>query len=487
MIGAPRHPLPTVLLFLLIGAFIGSTLLFSVELPNKQFVAVVSALSFPFLALLIKDLRRFLLAAAVLSIPLHIDINFMHKFEQQAGASTAGVSLADLLALGLLLIWLIEIAGHERPYSLFFARVTVPAIIYFEIAVLSMLWAPRLDLAFMEVFRMFKFTLIFFILINHIRDEDDLRLVVWAFIAAVAFEGVISTLQMMRGGRLGLDFLGEAPPDPDGKTTIWRVMGTLGHPNRLATFLETLLMLPVGMFMIEKRRFARLLCVGSFALGIIALIMTGTRGAWIGFSVAVLSFIVNSLRNPHLNVKSIVKPMIIVFAVLTVAAVFLSDMLEQRLMGEDYGSAAGRIPMIKIALNIIAAHPFGGVGINNFQVNMREYNDAIESVRYTTIARPVHNMFLLAAGETGLVGLAAMLLLLIALVRTLLQTVTSPLPLPAVTSVALLGGLAAFCLHGMVDKHPPGGSLLFYAVAATAVASYLIHRRHQSAARPTHV
>lgn len=487
MIGASRHPLPQVLLFLLIGAFIGVTLLFSAELPNKQFVAVVSAVSFPFLALLVKDLRRFLLAAAVFSIPLHIDINFMHKFEQQAGASTAGISLVDLVALGLLLIWLIEIAAKERPYTLFFARVTVPAILFLEIAVLSMLWAPRLDLAFMEVFRMLKFTLFFFILINHIRDEDDLRLVVWAFIAAVAFQGLISTLQMIRGGRLGLDFLGEAPPDPDGKTTIWRVMGTLGHPNRLATFLETLLVLPVGMFMIEKRRMSRLLCIGSFALGIVALIMTGTRGAWIGFSVAVLLFVIYSLRNPHLNAKAIVKPMIIVFAVLAVAAAFLSDMLEQRLMGEDYGSAASRIPMIKIALNIIAANPIGGVGINNYQVNMRSYNDAIESVRYVTIARPVHNMYLLVAGETGLIGLAALLLLLIAVMRTLSRTVASHSPLPAVTSIALLGGLAAFCLHGMVDKHPPGGSLLFYAVAATAVASYIIHQKHQTATRPAHV
>jgi O-antigen ligase len=475
---------PQVLLFLFIGGFVGITLAFTADLPNKLFPVLMLGLSFPFLALLIKDLRRFLLAATILSIPLHIDINFMHSFEQQAGASTAGISLTDIFVIGLLLIWLIEIASQEQPYTRFFPRITIPAILYFEAAVLSMLWAPRLDLAFMEVLYMFKILLLFFVLINHIRDEKDLRLVVWAFIGAVAFEGLISGLQSIHGGRLGLDFLGEAPPDPESKGSIWRIMGTLGHPNKLATFMEMLLLMPIGMFITEKRSWARITCLAVFALGAIILILTGTRGAWIGFALGAVVFILYAGKNPYLEIKAVLKPALIVLVVLATAAAMLSGMLRERIYGDDYGSAASRIPMFKIALNVIAAHPLGGVGINNYQVNMREYNDAVESLRYISIPRPVHNMYLLVAGETGMIGLAAMLLMLIALTRTLLQTVSSPSALTAVTSISLLGGMAAFYLHGMVDKHPPGGSALFYAMMAVAVSAFVINKEQRFSVPP---
>ncbi len=470
----------------LVIVFAGTIALLSFELPTKFAVALIAMMVFPFGAMLVKDLRRFLFAAAVFTLPLHIDANFMHRFEQQAGASTAGVSLTDIAILMLLLLWLVEIAVEEKPFMRFFWPVSVPLILYFEAAVLSMLWAPRLDLAFMEVFRMANLSLLYFVLINHIRSVRDLRLAVYMLMAAVALQGMISALQTAHGGRLGLDFLGEAPPDPDGDVSIWRVMGTLGHPNKLATFLEVLLLLPIAVFLWEESRLRRTAAVAVFLLGIAALIMTGTRGAWIGFAVGTLVFMAAALFNPRLSKGRMLKALAAVPLLLIVSSFALSDMLNQRLFGNDYGSAAGRIPMIKIALNIISAHPVGGVGINNYQVNMRDYNDAVESLRYSTISRPVHNMYLLVAGETGIIGLAAMTALMAAVMITLLQSFGSSLLSVSLTATAFFGGMTAFCLHGFVDKHPPGSTPLFYVVAAAAVAAYGIHRNAADAAQADH-
>ena len=469
-----------ILLFLCIGLFVGLALSYAAGMPNKGLFVIVGGLGFPFMLLLVKDLRRFLMIGAIFSIPIHLDVNFMHIFERQAGASTAGVSLSDIFVLGLLLIWLIEIASRDRPYTVFFARVTLPAILYFEAAALTMLWAPRLDLAFMEVFRMFKVLLLFFMLINHIRDEEDLRIAVWALIGTLAFEGLISGLQIIKGGRLGLDFLGEAPPDPDGDASLWRVMGTLGHPNKLATFIESLLLLCLAAFLVEKKKILRYVAIVVFGLGLITLIMTGTRGAWIGFIMAFAVFLFFSLRNRHIDMKMIVKPAITAVLLMALVVVAFSDMLTERIFGDDYGSAASRIPMFQIAFNVISAHPIGGVGINNYQVNMREYNDSVRAMRYTTIPRPVHNMYLLVTGETGFVGFAMMMLMLFSLLATLLKTVSSSSPLIALTSICILGGITAFCVHGMVDKHPPGGYAPFYAMMAVAVSAYLIDRRRRS-------
>ena len=465
-------------LFLCIGLFMGLALSRVADLPNKMLFAIVGGLAFPFVLLVVKDLRRFMMVGAVIAIPFHLDVNFMHVFERQAGAATAGISMVDIFVLGLLLIWLLELASQDHPYAVFFARIALPAILYLEAAVLSMLWAPRLDLAFMEVFRMLKVLLLFFMLINHIRDKDDLRIVVWALISTLAIQGVISGLQIIKGGRLGLEFLGEAPIDPDEDVSLWRVMGTLGHPNKLATYIESLLLLCLGAFLFERKKILRYAAIGVFSLALAVLIMTGTRGAWIGFILAFAVFIFFSLRNRHINVRMIIKPAITAVLAMAVVGFAFSDMMSERIFGDDYGSAASRIPMFQIALNVIAAHPIGGVGINNYQVNMREYNDSVRAMRYTTIPRPVHNMYLLTAGEIGIIGFAMMLLMLISLVSILVKTASSPSTLLSITAICLLGGITAFCVHGLVDKHPPGGYAPFYTMMAMAVAAYLIDQRH---------
>ncbi|RPI01471.1 MAG: hypothetical protein EHM72_06365 [Calditrichaeota bacterium] len=76
-----------------------------------------------------------------------------------------------------------------------------------------------------------------------------------------------------------------------------------------------------------------------------------------------------------------------------------------------------------------------------------------------------------------MIGLATLLLLLTAVFRTLTSTVSSNDPLLAVTSTCLLAGITAFCVHGFVDKHPPGGYAPFYVMMATAVSVYVINKR----------
>jgi O-antigen ligase len=239
------------------------------------------------------------------------------------------------------------------------------------------------------------------------------------------------------------------------------------------------LLLAVGAFLVESKKWLKTVSLVVLGLGLITLIMTGSRGAWIGFVLAFFVFIFLSMRNKHIDMKAIVKPAIAALLLMVIVATAFSDMLTERIFGDDYGSAESRIPMFQIAVNIISAHPVGGVGINNYQVNMREYNDSVRAMQYTTIPRPVHNMYLLVTGETGFIGFAAMMFLLVSFVLTLLKTSSSPTPLYAVLSICILGGVCAFCVHGLVDKHPPGGYAPFYAMMAVGAAANLLDRRQR--------
>jgi len=151
-----------------------------------------------------------------------------------------------------------------------------------------------------------------------------------------------------------------------------------------------------------------------------------------------------------------------------------SETIENRLFGEDYNSAIGRIPMFQIAWSIIKDHPLGGVGINNYAVNMREYNDTLIGRRFTTIARPVHNMYLLIAGETGLLGLSLFLWLLIVTLSTLAKCFRSRSAFVSISAISILAGLCAFSIHGFVDKHPPGNNAQFYLLLALTAALHVL-------------
>ena len=103
---------------------------------------------------------------------------------------------------------------------------------------------------------------------------------------------------------------------------------------------------------------------------------------------------------------------------------------------------------------------------------MREYNNTYLGRLFSTIPRPVHNMYLLIIGETGFLGLAMFLWMLVVVIRMLIQTTRSADPFYSVIAIALLSGLAGYLVHGLVDKHPPGGSPLFYLLMALAAGAY---------------
>ncbi|MBN1540764.1 O-antigen ligase family protein, partial [candidate division KSB1 bacterium] len=248
-----------------------------------------------------------------------------------------------------------------------------------------------------------------------------------------------------------------------------RVGGTLGHPNRLAMFLEVLLPLTLGLFLTAGRRSARGFALFAFFIGSSAMILTGSRGGWIATAVAFAFLIAVALKHKRIQSKQVWRLGLLAGIGLAVVGFFFSEQLENRITGEDHGSAMSRIPMFQIAFSIIEEHPVGGVGINNYAVIMQQYNDTILGRRFSTIPRPVHNMYLLIGGETGAIGLVTFGVFLFALLRLLWRIVRAPSPNISVYALALLAGILAFLVHGLVDKHPPGGYPLFYLFMALAV------------------
>lgn len=383
-----------------------------------------------------------------------------------------GISAIDIFVLILLFLLLFDVVTRKNSATIhLYPRLSVPVILYIEMCIVTLLWAPQFDLAVMQIVEMLKLFVLYLVLANYIRHPHDLKRVIWALAITVGMQGMIALLQTITGGTLGLAFFGEAYI-PDGKGAgPWRVMGTLGHPNRLAMYLEILLPVCFALFLIETKKFKKIIVTGIMGLGLVALIMTGSRGAWLSFMFAMAILLYYLLKSKRIRWKTLLWPAFITLLLLIVVSFVFSDMIYERIYGDDYGSAMSRIPMMRIAFNLIQDNPIGGVGINNYAEVMRQYNDSILGLQFDSISRPVHNMYLLVWGETGVIGFAALVLLLFMLIKTLRTTLKSKNKIIAIVNMSLLAGIGALCLHGLVDKHPPSGYPLFYIILAMAAAS----------------
>ncbi len=459
-----------ILFFLAAGVSLGLLVILLADVPGRYAPLGVAAIAFPFVAMMIPNLRHFLLTGVVLSIPILLDINFRHIFENQAGASTMGIALRDIFVILLLIWWIIEAFAARRGYFRFSRPITLPALIYLELCLLTLLWAPRTDLAMLEIVHMAKILLMYLVVSNQLRDVADVRVVLWALVLTVLLEGGLGLVQFISGRSLALDLLGEMQVRTGEVGRLERVGGTLGHPNRLALYLELVLPSCIAAMMVAQKSTAKWVAAAAFAIGFAAMIITGSRGGWIAVMISLVVLFFLLVRNHHVSLWTVFKLMVLLGLILAAVVLMFYEQIESRITSDDHGSAISRIPMFQMAWSIIKDHPLGGVGINNYAVNMRQYNDTLIGRRFKTIARPVHNMYLLVTGETGVLGLAVILWLLWATMRTLLRLVRAPSPVYSIISAGLVAGISAYLVHGLVEKHPPGGNALFFIILAMTAA-----------------
>jgi O-antigen ligase len=202
---------------------------------------------------------------------------------------------------------------------------------------------------------------------------------------------------------------------------LLRPYGTFPHPNVLAGFLLCSLILTY-MVIKPKNKPESTLKASAILLGSIALVLSLSR---VAISLWTILIIIESFKrvkkhfghgskekhsprsygSQFLNQKpSILKAVAIVFYLIILFSTALTTPVVSRLLETNLAEKAAtqRQELIKDSLSIILARPLTGVGLYNF---IPALNTIQESNSQTTNFQPVHNIFLLIASETGLIGL----------------------------------------------------------------------------------
>ena len=300
-----------------------------------------------------------------------------------------GWAVAGLSALGAVIVVL-----RPRPLNWAMA-VPVPFLIF---AFVSLWWiAPAKWLAWREWLLWFQMWIVFVLALHFVRTRRQVMVVTGGMlalgligVAMAAYQRYVDPSWMMLGRTQAAQFFG-------------RSAGMFGIPNSLAGLLE--LLLPGCLTVMVSRStavFGKVLCAWLAALFVFAVVLTGSRGGWLGLGGALLLWPMLNARDWRRKLGG--AALILALALVSGAAIYrFSEPARNRIQPFLEGNFEPSRPLIwKVAIQIWQDYPWMGSGTASYNVVFEQHRPRgfLNEPDWT------HNDYLNTLSDYGVVGFA---------------------------------------------------------------------------------
>jgi O-antigen ligase len=267
------------------------------------------------------------------------------------------------------------------------------------------------------------------------------------------------------------------------------ISSTFGHPNYLASYITPLAFWAMYFIIPQGARLKRSFGVLALLCIVAALVVGGTRGAWLAFLCAAVPFYLlmtmsPPYRGPLLFAGVTILLVVVVLVFLPNPVVKIQFKLSERLLASK--EISNRFYYWMIALEMFKAHPWLGVGYANFNVNfwdaVQVFQLAPDSDYYRFILTEgirgvspgyVHNDFLQIAAENGVFALLTWLGIWSVLICQAWETAwrARRSQRPLLLSATFLASCIAVAVDGMFNfpLHIPVSAFLFWVMLGTWV------------------
>lgn len=256
-----------------------------------------------------------------------------------------------------------------------------------------------------------------------------------------------------------------------------RIYSTLDNPNLLAGYLLALLPLALAALLRWQRPARRLFALAALVLGIAALVLTYSRGAWMGLVAAAgvsLLLLAGRLtrRWPPLWRRLLPGLLLVggiaLLAVLVIQVEPLRVRVLSLLAGRGDSSNNFRINVWLAALDMVQARPWIGIGPGNDAFNL--IYPLYQQPKFNALS--AYSIPLELAVEAGLPGLLAGIGLVLSCLRTALAQwrAAGDAALPALAAIAIVAALGVQGLTDTIFFRPEVQLIGWFAVASVAAA-----------------
>lgn len=265
--------------------------------------------------------------------------------------------------------------------------------------------------------------LFFSILISTVKTEQDKKQIIWALLLGTLPITIFAIIQKFTGWLI---------PNPFWQAEATRrVTSFFGYPNAVALYVAPLLPLTIYLW---NRRFAqKVLLITILATGILAIIFAQSTGAIIALAgTAILFGLANKKTRLYALCAMIIA--VIIFFTTPLKQPFANEVLFQGVSGQL------RLNMWGETVEMLKTHSILGAGLANYQTAVAPWH----ILKWAEIYLYPHNVFITFWSETGLFGLIAFIWLIILFFKKTIANYTR-------LSKALIASMLIILIHGLVD------------------------------------
>ncbi|RMF42656.1 MAG: O-antigen ligase family protein [Planctomycetota bacterium] len=391
--------------------------------------------------------ERALWLVTLVEIPLQFDKYLFFRPDDAAVGSIGGlnVSLTSFCILGLLVCWCMRaVEGRTRPSRAL--HLGWLPLTFLLLSILSVFAATDRQLVLFEVGLLVQAYLLYVLAANRIETENDAQWLMGGVVVSGLVQSVLVLMSVAWYHLAGIQELSIGPVDilvsDEG-----RPGGTLRSPTGLGSMLTLLMLLSAPCAALVARQW-RWVARGALALilfGLTAVLLTQTRAA-VGTSLLGLAGIAGWIWYRGWMPRR--AALLFIVAGLVMAGPLLL-VIQQRVLQDDRGSAASRVHMTQIALELISDRGLLGVGAGNAHVALQDY--ATQSPYRSEWFYLTHCKYLIVWAEIGILGLITFVAMLLVGVGRGVRLMVSPVQWLSLVGLGVAAALVAHGLHMFVD------------------------------------
>jgi O-antigen ligase len=344
-----------------------------------------------------------------------------------------------------------------RTMKVFWTRELKIFALFFFFCTVSVVFAKSKDLAFTFWADVFvKIGLMTFVVAWATRKPEDFSLISRSFCVFGSVVAMVAIYNWMNG--IGLV--------EGSRVTIGRnIRSLLGDPNDLALALLFPFSFAAALLMGRCGWADRLL--GAVACGTIfwGIMCTQSRGGLLGLAAVAAVIGSRFVKSKLVLIGGGLVCLFILFAAAGISGRSSGGASEGAIVDE---SSEGRLTAWRAATSMAIHNPLTGVGIANFTANYFEYSDTWDGKPHA-----VHSTWFGILGEIGVPGFVTLMVLVTCMWRMCLHSLKAAQapevdPRLKMSAVALLAGLASFCVSGTFLTQ--GTTWPLYVILALSVA-----------------
>jgi O-antigen ligase len=380
---------------------------------------------------------------------------------RQVRLGMMNVGVTELLVGLVLAAWLMRMAAR-REIRVVWPPLTVPLVVFLGVLCLSLLGSSSLQHSLKEIIKWVEVLALYVFVANEMKGQWRKALVL-VFLGT----GVLVALQGI------YQFLFQVGPEEFvlfGR--FMRAYGTFEQPNPYAGYLGLALPVALGLVaaaMVPIGRRVRgwwlVWALGSGAVMLAALVMSWSRGAWLGLAAAVAVMAIAIVaRSGRAGILGAISVVLLLYVLLAGGLSLVPPSIVQRF--SDFVPYLGvadvrgveitdanfavleRMAHWQSALNMWTDRPWLGVGIGNYEPVYARYALPL----WPLPLGHAHNYYLNVAAEAGVIGLVAYLFLWGAALVGTWQATRRASGWYWGLALGVLGMLAHLCVHSFFDN-----------------------------------